>query len=103
MPVLGNAAGGTTVRTTEPLKYRLPKPGVVAKTEPIGRAKTNVATTKSETIENFFKENSPPKHVVGLFEHLPTLGVLAKSGVDSIEITSGSRGVQGFFTPLLCR
>src|SRR2546425_2554827 len=64
----------------------------------MGRARTNVATTKSETRENFFKENFTTRSSCRLREVLPTLGVLAKSGVNSIRFLSGSGGRLGVFT-----
>ena len=68
---------------------------MAAKTEPIGRAKTNVARTKSETRENFFKENFTTRSSCKLREVLPTLDVLARSGVNSVSFPSGMERPMG--------
>ena len=57
---MGKAAGGITVRTTVPLKYRLPKPGVAAKADDTGRTSAIARAEKSAMVKVFILTNSPP-------------------------------------------
>ena len=50
---MGKAAGGITVRTTVPLKYRLPKPGVAAKADDTGRTSAIARAEKSAIVKVF--------------------------------------------------